>query len=225
MVDDKVTLHATWYSPYSNRIEMALKLKGVEYERIEEDLFNKSPELVHYNPVHKKIPVLVHGSHAISESQVILEYIDETWSSSVPILPFDPYKRARARFWARFIDDKLFLPLYRGIIKGEEHELKEAMEKMKFLDKELEGKRFFGGEQMNLVDIVANTIGYWVPIFEEAAGKVSVTSEAYPSLCKWRHEFLNCDVIQQAAPTTNEKLVALFRDRFNAHNNPQTSNS
>lgn len=106
MAAEEVKLHGIWMSPFSRRIEVALKLKGIRYEFVEEDVSNKSPSLLKYNPVHKKIPVLVHDGKPVAESLVILEYIDETWKHN-PILPPHPYEKAMARFWAKFIDDKV----------------------------------------------------------------------------------------------------------------------
>ena len=96
---EEVLLFGVWASPFSCRVAIALKLKGVQYKYLEEDLNNKSPSVLKYNPIHGKVPVLVHNGKPILESDVILEYIDETWLG-YPILPTDPYERANARFWA-----------------------------------------------------------------------------------------------------------------------------
>jgi len=113
---EEVKLFGLVGSPFSTRVEIALKLKGVEYKYEEEKVGSLSDTVIKYNPVYKKVPVLVHNDKPISESLVIIEYIDETWKQN-PILPSDPYKRALARFWSKFIDDKvtpksyLFLPV------------------------------------------------------------------------------------------------------------------
>lgn len=102
----EVKLIATPQSIPCARIEWAMKIKGVEYEYLKENLLSKSDLLLQSNPVHKKVPVLLHNGTTIAESLVILEYIDDTWKHN-PLLPQDPYERAQARFWAKFIDEKV----------------------------------------------------------------------------------------------------------------------
>jgi glutathione S-transferase len=109
--EEEVQLFGVVPSPFVTRVDIALNLKGVQYKFVEENLGNFSDTLIKYNPVHKKVPVLVHNGKSISESRVILEYIDDTWNQN-PILPSDPYKRALARFWSNFIDDKVITPLF-----------------------------------------------------------------------------------------------------------------
>ena len=109
-------LFRSWSSTFALRIVWALEIKGIEYEAVFEDLSNKSPLLLQYNPVHKKIPILVHNGRPIVESFVILEYIDETWKQA-PLLPEDPYERAMARFWAKFGEDKVDLrPIFETVL-------------------------------------------------------------------------------------------------------------
>lgn len=98
-----------WASHYAIRVYVALRLKGVEYEFLQEVVGNKSALLLQSNPVHKKIPVLLHHGKPVAESMIILQYIDEVWASNdgPAILPADPYERAVQRFWAQYVDDKV----------------------------------------------------------------------------------------------------------------------
>jgi glutathione S-transferase len=61
-----------WASPFMNRVVVALKLKGVEHEMLQETVGKKSELLLRSNPVHKKIPVLLHHGKPIAESLIIV---------------------------------------------------------------------------------------------------------------------------------------------------------
>jgi len=110
-IEEEVQLLGAVGSPFVIRVQIALKLKGIEHKYVEEKLGYLSETLLNYNPVYKMVPVLVHNGNPISESRVILEYIDEAWKQN-PILPNDPYRRALDRFWSKFIDDKVIHFLY-----------------------------------------------------------------------------------------------------------------
>jgi glutathione S-transferase len=108
---DEVILLNFWPSPYGMRVLIALEEKGIKYVNKEEDFSNKSPLLLQMNPIHKKIPVLIHNGKSICESLNIVEYIDEVWHDPSPFLPSDPYQRSQAKFWANYVDTKVLLVL------------------------------------------------------------------------------------------------------------------
>ncbi|XP_057516332.1 glutathione S-transferase U24-like isoform X3 [Amaranthus tricolor] len=107
--EEEVKLLDFWASMFCMRVKIALAEKAItKYDCIIEDLGSdhKSSLLLEMNPIHKKIPVLIHNHKPISESMNIVEYIDEYWKGDTPFLSSHPYHRAQSRFWAHFVDTK-----------------------------------------------------------------------------------------------------------------------
>ncbi|XP_031251095.1 probable glutathione S-transferase [Pistacia vera] len=208
-----VKLLGAWFSPFAQRVELALKLKGVKYVAVEEDIFNKSPLLLKSNPVHKKIPVLLHNEKSICESLVIVEYIDETWKLN-PILPQDPSDKAVARFWAKFIDEKL-IEVIRKILfsEGEQQEeaVKQAKEALEVLEEEVKGKKLFGGDTIGLIDITLGWISPWLGVIEEASNVQIFYSEKFPCLAKWVLNYLEYPFVKETMPP-RDQLVDFFKN-------------
>ncbi|WJX76513.1 putative glutathione S-transferase [Trifolium repens] len=212
---EEVKLFGMLASPFVSRVEIALKLKGIEYKYEEEKWGNLSDTLFKYNPVYKKVPVLVHNDKPISESLVIVEYIDETWKQN-PILPSDSYKRALVRFWSNFIDDKYMNALRKVLYTIDEKERQTCIEEsevaLQFLENELKDK-FFGGEDIGLVDITAVFIAFWLPVLQEVMGLKLLNNEKFPKLYKWSQDFNNHPIVKEKLPP-RETLLAFYKARF-----------
>ncbi|KAL1328788.1 glutathione transferase GST 23 [Arachis hypogaea] len=214
MGSEDVKLFNFHASPFGQRVIWALKLKGVDYECIEEDIFNKSNLLLELNPVHKKVPVLVHRNKPIAESLVILEYIDETWKQ-YPLMPQNPYQRAHARFWANFAEQKLLVAArIARLSSGEEqgkavNEAREAMEK---IEEEIKGKKFFGGDKIGYLDIVIGWISYWIPVWEEVASMKILDPLKFPAINAWITNFLSHPTINDTLPQ-RDKMVVYYHSR------------
>ncbi|KAF8413558.1 hypothetical protein HHK36_001549 [Tetracentron sinense] len=183
---DKVVLLSAWTSSFGMRVRIALEEKGIKYEYREEDLWNKSPLQLKMNPVHKKVPVLIHNGKPICESLIIVQYIDEVWKDKSPLLPSDPYQQAQARFWADYVDKKIYgCGKKVWTCKGEEKEAgkTELIECLKLLEGELGDKPYFGGENMRIVDVALVPFYSWFYSYE-TCGNFSIEAEC-PKLVAW----------------------------------------
>ncbi|KAI8557959.1 hypothetical protein RHMOL_Rhmol04G0051400 [Rhododendron molle] len=109
------------------------------------------------NPVHKKIPVLIHDDKPVCESLIAVQYIDEVWNEKSPLLPSDPYLKSQALFWADYVDKKIFdaASKIRTSKTAEDLEAgkKELIDYLKVLEGELGDKPYFRGETFGYVDI------------------------------------------------------------------------
>ncbi|GAU48546.1 hypothetical protein TSUD_99520 [Trifolium subterraneum] len=199
---DEVILLDFWLSPFGSRIRIALAEKGIKYEYIEEDLRkNKSSLLLQMNPVHKKIPVLIHNGKPIAESLIAVQYIDEVWNDKSPLLPSDPYERSHARFWADYVDKKIYevgRKLYTK--KGEEQEAgkKELIEVFKLLEQELGDKTYFGGDKLGFVDIAFIPFYTWFKTYE-TFGNINIEKEC-PKILSWAKRCIKIESVSKSLP-------------------------
>ncbi|KAJ4889395.1 Glutathione S-transferase U25 [Raphanus sativus] len=121
------------------------------------------------NPVHKKLPVLIHNGKPVCESLIQDEDIDETWPGAWLV----------GLMWGA---------------KGEEPEVgKEFMEMLKTVESELGDKTYFGGEIFGYVDIAL--IGYycWLDAFDKY-GNFSIEAEC-PKIIAWSKRCIKRDSV------------------------------
>ncbi|KAL3502988.1 hypothetical protein ACH5RR_037437 [Cinchona calisaya] len=202
---DEVILLDLKFSPFGLRVRIALKEKGIAYDYREEDLSNKSSLLLEMNPVHKVIPVLIHNGRPICESLVIVEYIDEVWNDKSPLLPSDPYNRSHARFWADYINKKIYtLATKLWKTKGDAHAeaKKELISSFKLLEAELGDKPYFGGKTFGIPDIALIPFYSWFYTLEKF-GNLSMNDE-FPKLVTWGERCMKRESVSTSLPNQNE---------------------
>lgn len=85
-------------SPYAQKVKIALREKGVEFDAKTPDGLGTGETAGEFaiETLRGEIPVLVDGGNRIFDSTIILEYIEQKWSEPA-LLPSDPMACAKAR--------------------------------------------------------------------------------------------------------------------------------
>jgi RNA polymerase-associated protein len=81
--------------------------KGMDFQVIDVDLYNKPEDIAVMNP-YNRLPVLVERDLILYESNIINEYIDERFPHP-QLMPADPVMRARARLFLHRFEKELFV--------------------------------------------------------------------------------------------------------------------
>ena len=93
--------------PFSHRCRFVLYEKGMDFQVIDVDMYNKPEDIAVMNP-YNQVPVLVERDLILYESNIINEYIDERFPHP-QLMPADPVMRARARLFLHRFEKELFI--------------------------------------------------------------------------------------------------------------------
>lgn len=149
-------------SNYFNMIRMALDAKGLDYETVvcmpsqSDDWLQKSPL--------GKVPVLETEAGCLSETLVILDYLEDAFPDK-PLFPTDPFAKAQVRQMLQVLKLYIELPsrrLHPGVFFGGENPALTIEEVRPVLEKGVRAVRQLGvfqpylmGNQVTAADFVA----------------------------------------------------------------------
>ena len=114
-----ILLYSGPLSLFSRKIEIALREKGLSFERAMVPFTQEAgyqpvhPAVVAANP-RRQVPVLVDGGLTLFDSTVILEYLEDAYPRP-PLYPGDPIGRARCRM-LELEADEVLLPHVRPLM-------------------------------------------------------------------------------------------------------------
>jgi glutathione S-transferase len=200
--------------PYVQRAVIALTEKGVAFERIDIDLANKPDWFLKISPLGKT-PVLLVGDHAIFESAVILEYLEETEARTLH--PSDPLRRAEHRAFIEY--GSAVLNDIAGLYSAPD----EATFKTKAVQLEARFARletriigpWFDGESFSLVDAVFGPVFRYFDVFDEI-GDFGILA-GKPKLTRWRQNLAARPSVKSAVGGDYPALLRDFIERRRSH--------
>jgi glutathione S-transferase len=198
--------------PYVQRAVIALTEKGVPFERIDIDLANKPDWFLSISPLGKTPVLVVDGDHAIFESAVILEYLEET--EAKPLHPSDPLRRAEHRAWIEF--GSALLNDIAGFYAASDEaafKAKAAQLEARFarLETRVAATPWFDGEAFSLVDAVFGPVFRYFDVFD-TIGDFGIL-RGKPKLARWRSSLAARPSVRSAVSADYPALLRDFLDR------------
>ncbi len=193
-----ITLYSGPLSLFARKVEIALREKGLAFDRIMVP-FNqttgydpKHPEVIALNP-KRQVPVLSDCGLVLHDSTVILEYLDEAYPEP-PLMPDTPVERARCRLDELYADEIMLQALkplmHRTGPPSPDRDRRIAQEAdaliaegelarhYEVLERKLAGRDFFGG-LLSVADIAL----FMSVLFSLRLGGPSL--DGYPTLAAW----------------------------------------
>lgn len=119
-----MTLYSGTTDPFSHRCRIVLFEKGMDFEVIDVDLYNKPEDIAVINP-YNRVPVLVDRDLVLHEANIINEYIDERFPHP-QLMPPDPMLRAKARQLLHTFESEVFSHMPKLEAGGKEAEKSRA---------------------------------------------------------------------------------------------------
>ncbi len=196
--------------PYVQRAVIALTEKDVPCERIDIDLANKPDWFLKVSPLGKT-PVLLVGDHAIFESAVILEYLEETQAN--PLHPANALHRAEHRAWIEF--GSAVLSDIAGLYSAPDEtafKAKAAQLETRFARLEARvASPWFDGEKFSLVDAVFGPVFRYFDVFDDI-GDFGILRDK-PKLARWRENLAARPSVRSAVGADYPALLRDFIER------------
>ncbi len=207
--------------PYVQRSVIALKEKGIRYERVDIDLENKPEWFLKLSPL-RKVPLLVisnaEGAESASdpivlfESAVISEYLDTVTDGE--LLFTEPLKRAQQRAWIEFASGLIsnIVQFYNAATTQEYYSALEQLgQKWQRLEEKLPPGAYFEGERFSLVDASFAPALRYLDVFEALTQKPFLN--AYPKVQNWRAALSRRNSVRDAVTADYPELLTHFLSR------------
>jgi RNA polymerase-associated protein len=149
-----MNLYSGTTCPFSQRCRIVLYEKGMDFQIIDVDMFNKPEDIAVMNP-YNRLPVLVERDLILYEANIINEYIDERFPHP-QLMPADPVMRARARLFLFSFEVELFSQvdfIENGNAKQQEKARSQVADRLTELAPVFTKQKYMLGDEFSMLDV------------------------------------------------------------------------
>lgn len=167
-----MTLYSGTTDPFSQRCRIVLFEKGMDFQIIDVDVYNKQEDVAAINP-YGRVPVLVERDLVLYEANIINEYIDERFPHP-QLMPADPVMRARARLFLHRFENELFCH-----IEAVEHGQQKAADKARQMIRDnltqiapvFTKQKYMLGDEYSMLDVAIAPLLWRLELYGIQLGK------------------------------------------------------
>ncbi len=207
-------------SNYYNKTKLVLLEKGIEFT--EEEVFPSQDEALLQRSPLGKIPFLETEQGNLTESQVILEYLEEAYPDK-PLYPADSFERAKCRELIQHLElnielhaRRLYKEAFFGGSVSEEikQEVKERLEiGLKGLARLAKFSPFIAGQTYTAADCVAWLHFFMISLTCQKIYGVDLVAQYIPTLANYMQLIETRPAAQKVAAERAAGMAAFFKSK------------
>lgn len=214
-----IALYDNPFSPFTRKVRMVLRFKGLAFRSIDALALAKLPDLVRLHP-RAEVPVLVDGNVVVADSADIVAYLEDL-RPEPSILPGDAAARAKARRWQRLADRVLDAILHDislwgwpthhredvpppGLVEAGHRDLRLLLD---MLEADLDGGDFACGEAPSIADFA---LFPHMPSLRLVG--VNVEARRWPSVAAWMRRMRGLEPVRADLTEVRAATQGLFAD-------------
>lgn len=181
----KISLYGTELSGHTHRVELLLRMLGLDYRYVVASAAVRStPEFHKMNPL-RQIPVLQDGDLTLADSNAILVYLAKRYAPRSPWLPEEPVAAAQVQRWLSIAaGEVMYGPAIARMVTqfnypgdlGRAKQIGAAL--LRFMNDHLKTRSFLAAEQATIADLACYS-------YVAHAPEGGIPLGEYPSVLTW----------------------------------------
>jgi len=196
-----MNLYSGTTCPFSQRCRIVLYEKGMDFQIIDVDMYNKPEDIAVMNP-YNRLPVLVERDLILYEANIINEYIDARFPHP-QLMPADPVWRARARLMLFNFEVELFSQidtLENGNAKQQEKSRAQVADRLTEIAPVFTKQKYMLGDEFSMLDVAISPLLWRLDYYGISLGKQAAPLMKYAERLFSRPAFID-------ALTPSEKVM------------------